>query len=218
MMFFWFVISCMTLMALGFMLWPWVKSFSTSIYFVTALFLITVILAWHQWGSKKEITQWLDLKQNAEAVKKLKDQLGNSPEKVIERLKKQLEQDPKSAKGWYLLGKLYMAQKQFSNAVDVFAKANHLQPNDAEIMMDYAQALFITQKTKQAVGLARQVLLKNAQNPRAINLLASAAFQAGEYQEAIIQWEKLRSYYPFGSEDANALEAAIDRARKALLK
>ena len=216
MIFFWFVISFMTFIALCFILWPWRSSFSKSLYFVTTLFLTVVILSWYQWGNKKEIGQWLELKRDAAAVKNLKEQLGHSPEHVIERLKKQLEQDPKSAKGWYLLGKLYIAQQQFSHAVDAFSKANNLQPNDTEIMMDYAQALFITQKTKQATHFAQQVLLKDPQNPRAINLLASDAFREGDYQEAITQWEKLRSYYPFGSEDASALEAAIERAKKAL--
>jgi cytochrome c-type biogenesis protein CcmH len=216
MIFFWLGIGLMTFAALGFILWPWARSYSTSIYFVTALFLIVVILAWHQWGNKKEITQWLEIKQDAPAIKDLKAQLGNSPEQVIARLKKQVEKNPKSAKGWYLLGKLYMSQRQFQDAIDVFAKANELQPSDKDIMMDYAQALFVAQKTNQAVVLARQVLAQDPQNPRAINLLGSNAFQEGQYQEAINQWEKLRNYYLFGSDDANALEAAIERAKMAL--
>jgi cytochrome c-type biogenesis protein CcmH len=212
MILFWIVISLMTLIGLGFILWPW-KSFSV---FTAILFFILVGLAWLQWGNQKEVIHWLEVKRNAVAVKDLKEQLGNSPEHVIERLKQQLEKNPKSAKGWFLLGKLYMAQQQYTNAVDVFSKANNLKPNDPEIMLDYAQVLFILQKTKQSALLARQVLAQDPQNPRAINLLASDAFREGQYQEAIQQWEKLRSYYPFDSEDAKALESAIERAKMAL--
>lgn len=212
MILFWIVMGLMTLIGLGFILWPW-KSYSV---FSAVLFLMLIGLAWFQWGSQKEITQWLEIKQNAIAANDLKEKLGNSPEQVIERLKQQLDQHPTSAKGWFLLGKLYMAQQQFPNAVEVFAKANQLQPNDSEIMMDYAQALFIVQKTKQSTLLAQQVLAKEPQNPRAINLLASDAFREGHYREAILQWEKLRHYYSAGTEDAKALESAIERAKMAL--
>ncbi|MFU8797371.1 MAG: tetratricopeptide repeat protein [Gammaproteobacteria bacterium] len=142
MMIFFFILSAMTLIALGFI---WRAS-----SMVPLMFLIILGLAWLQWGNEKEVSQWLELK-------KLRTELGHSADTVIKRLKKQLETNPNSAKGWYLLGKLYLSQENYTEAVEVFAKANHLQPDDPETLLNYGQALLMAKQSKEAAAIWRKL-------------------------------------------------------------
>ncbi len=101
---------------------------------------ITYILYWHL-GSYKQVLALTEAKQTALQAQRLPLELG-SPEQLIVMLKQHLAQDPTSARGWFLLGKLYVSQRDFLQATQAFAKANELQPHDPVILFQYAQAQY----------------------------------------------------------------------------
>jgi len=164
MIIFWSILALLTIIALG--------SIWRGSWIVPIIFLILVGLAWLQWGNEKDVTQWLELK-------KLRAELGNSADNVIKRLKKQLEQNPKSAKGWYLLGKLYLSQQNYSAAVDVFSKANNLQPNEPEIMLNYGQALLMAKQPEAAVKIWKKLRDHYPENSDEAKALDAAIKQDG---------------------------------------
>jgi cytochrome c-type biogenesis protein CcmH len=67
---------------------------------------------------------------------------------LMERLKKKLEQNPNDATGWTMLARSYMAMERYADAVPAFDKAFKLNPNNADMLADYADALAIHQGRK----------------------------------------------------------------------
>ena len=102
-----------------------------------------------------------------------------SPNEVIQLLEAKLKQQPNSAQGWYLLGKLYISDQQYSKAVIALQKANQLNPKQEVIMVKYAEALFFTHDqilNSKARSLLADALDQDKDNLEAINLLAIDAF------------------------------------------
>ena len=65
-----------------------------------------------------------------------------NPQELINKLRVKLDDSPKSAKGWYLLGKLYSNQNDNKNAVSSFGKAYHLKPTEEQFAIYYAHSLW----------------------------------------------------------------------------
>lgn len=191
------------------------RSYLTGLLLII-LFPIIALLFYWQWGNYSLYSQWKSSQQQAALVKQTLAHLGTT-ENIIAALQEKLRQDPQSARGWYLLGKLYMSQQQFKNAAVALANANHLQPQQVEIMQTYAESLFFSENEKlssQAKTLLSNVLAQNPNNIQALNLLALGAYRAGDFQTAIKQWEKLVSYFPEGSNDQQSLLMMIAAAEK----
>jgi len=221
---FWLGLGGLSAIALGCVIWPlfarqdlqtmpWVKW----LLGIVALILPGLaILLYHHWGYTEELANYYQQQKNKQTVANAMQQLG-SPEHVIARLKSQLQQHP-DAKGWYLLGKLYLSQSDFPQAVEAFANANHLKPHAKEIMLHYAEAQFLAEHglSAGAKELLEQVLVQQPDNLEAANMLAIAAFQKGDYSQAISRWERLLNQLPPQSEDADKLLQAIAKAQAAL--
>jgi cytochrome c-type biogenesis protein CcmH len=184
------------------------------------LILLPVVALALYWkiGSSQQLAQWLQSKQQAAVVQAEITQFG-STENIIVALREKLRQNPNSARGWYLLGKLYLSQQQFSPAAAAFTKANQLHPNDPETMQSYAESLFFANQQKltpQSRALLDQVIALQPQNVDALNLVAMGAYRQGDYQTAINYWEKLLPFFPPQSEDGKALLDVIAKAQQKL--
>ncbi|MGB6976955.1 MAG: c-type cytochrome biogenesis protein CcmI [Gammaproteobacteria bacterium] len=178
--------------------------------------LIAGLWYW-QSGDSRGVAQWRIVQQQAALVKAEIAQLG-SPEQIAAALRTHLQQDPQSAKGWYLLGSLYIALQHYPQAVAALERANQLQPNDPAILVKYAEALFFSHNTlnTQAQSLLNRALQITPPNVNALNLLATGAYQAGNYATAIHYWEQLLQQFPADSSDGKALLAMIAEAQKNL--
>lgn len=144
-------------------------------YISVALLIILPIIAYTmywQLGAYQQMRAVAIAKQNAQAAQVLRKELG-TPDNVIALLKQRLAQDPNSARGWFLLGRLYASQQNFDLAAQAFAKADQLQPNDPATLFQYAQALYLTQHSLQGkpTELLQQLLKLQPQNDRAKNLI-----------------------------------------------
>lgn len=217
----WIIMALMCLLAVSFVIWPLLlnrnKSRQEAVLIIIAAFAICLLapLLYLSWGSSKLLSTRLILDQRAA---ELRQELG-SPKKVIEKLQQRLAEDPASAQGWYLLGKLYFSQQDFTAAAKAYAKANVLKVNDPDIMVQYAQALYFAAQHKMDQKIAKlltHVLQLQADNSLAINLLAIDAYQHQHYQQAIKQWQQLLNQYPPNSEDHQAVMTAIENAQQAL--
>ncbi|MDF2868277.1 MAG: cytochrome biosis protein CcmI [Gammaproteobacteria bacterium] len=168
------------------------------------------------WGSGKQWSLYYQQQKNSQVIDSTLQQFG-SPQQVIEKLEAQLQTRP-DAKGWYLLGRLYMSQSLFPQAVAAFANANELKPNDPQTILQYAEAQFLAQHSLsiQAKALIEKVLAQQPDNTEAANILAIAAYQQGDYQQAIDRWEQLLTRFPAQSEDGKKLLEAIARAQAGL--
>lgn len=152
------------------------------------------------------------------AKRTLPDDAPVSPEQfqaMTEQLAQRMRQNPDDALGWLMLGRAYKALQRPADAVEALAKAYERQPADADIMIEYAEAL--AQAGGTLLGQPRQLLdraLSIAPNDaKALTMAGGAAFEAKDYAAAIGYWEKLSLQLPKDSELGQALASGIARAR-----
>lgn len=142
-----------------------------------------------------------------------------TPQAVLSKLEKTVAQNPNDPQGWFLLGRLYMDFQRTKDATKAFAHANQLKPNDPDIMLQYAQALFVQNHMRlnsQAKALLKAVVTQDPNNQGVINLLALDAYSSKHYQQAIDYWQSLLEYNAPDSDNYRSLQAAIANAQQKL--
>jgi len=116
-------------------------------------------------------------------------------EKAIAGLAAKLKQQPDDAQGWALLGRAYAATNRADEARDAFRQAHEHAPDDADVAVEYAQALALAAPDHKLQGEARtlleSVIAKDANNQRALWLLGISDYQNADYASAIARWKVL---------------------------
>jgi cytochrome c-type biogenesis protein CcmH len=199
-------IGCiMLLISIGFV---WQRQFTkTTLLLILGFPFIAILLYWH-WGNPNMLLNPpLSFTQN----KNLPD-----ANQVIQALQQHLAHEPNSAQGWFLLGRLYASQQKYEDASKAFARANTLQPDQMNILINYVMSLFMqrTVDNQQIETLLKHALTLEPQNDTALNLLAINFYQQQQYDKAISIWEKLSEKYPPDTTDGKTLLKAISIAQQ----
>ncbi|MEK6662645.1 MAG: c-type cytochrome biogenesis protein CcmI [Pseudomonadota bacterium] len=129
-------------------------------------------------------------------------------ETLLPKLEQRLQAQPNDPTGWDMLGKSYMALERYSEAVKAYAKLAELQPREAQVFADYADAQAMAQGqtlTGKPTELIAQALKLDPTNGKALYLAGFAAQEAGKPKDAIAHWEKLIAQLPPDSEGAAVL-------------
>jgi cytochrome c-type biogenesis protein CcmH len=140
-------------------------------------------------------------------------QIAANTDKLAERLK----QNPNDVQGWTMLARSYLMQERFSDAAGAYEHLTSINPNDAGTWADYGEALALANsqnlagKPTEAINRALQI---DPNHQKALDLAGSAAFQAGDYQKAMEQWQKLIKLLPAGSEQLKTITAQISKAKE----
>ena len=138
-------------------------------------------------------------------------------EAMVARLAAKLRENPGDVEGWKLLGRSYAAMGRFPEAVDAFAKAAERAPRDAGLLADFADALGMARGQRLA-GEPEQLIARALEiepdNLKALALAGSAAFERQDYARAAELWGRMLPLVPAGSEDARAIAANVDEAKK----
>ena len=138
---------------------------------------------------------------------------------LMERLKKKLEQNPNDATGWTMLARSYMAMERYADAVPAFDKAFKLNPNNADMLADYADALAIHQGRKlegKPETMIQKALKVDPNHVKALMLAGTIAYNRKDFSLAVKDWERARANLPPGSdpEDGELIAAAIGDAKQ----
>lgn len=208
----------LTLLALLFAIIPLIKhrAIFSAISLVVVLPLIAGALYFH-WGNARGLVNYGLRQQQAVRVNAELANIKNHPEQVVDQLQAYLQMHPDSAKGWYLLGKVYLAQNKYPQALVALTKAHEQAANNIDYTTAYVMAVFFTnqkQLTPAAKQLLEQVLQQSPTDVGAINLLAIDAYNQGKYNQAIQYWEKLIPLFDPQSDDERLLLQMISRAQK----
>ncbi len=135
---------------------------------------------------------------------------------MVARLAQRLQVQTDDADGWRMLARSYETLRRFDEAVQAYQRLMSLRPPDADVLVDYAVALGMSQgqtlRGEPEAVLARALHLQPA-HPQALALSGSAAFERQDYARAVAHWQKLLSHIPPGQEMRSSIEANIDRAR-----
>lgn len=129
-------------------------------------------------------------------------------ESMLPKLEQRLQAEPNDPIGWDMLGKAYMALERYPEAAKAYAALAALQPNEAQVFADYADAQAMAQGQNLAgkpTQLIEQALKLDPSNGKALYLAGFAAQEAGQPKVAIAHWEKLLSQLPPDSEGATVL-------------
>lgn len=134
----------------------------------------------------------------------------------VATLAKRLEQNPSDAEGWTMLARSYLNFEKYPEASKAYAKATALKTDDANLLIEYAFVLAMTNE-RQLEGQPRELIKRALQiepeNPKALELAGSAEFQAKNYQAAINYWQKVLQKSPADSELARTVKERINEAK-----
>jgi len=145
--------------------------------------------------------------QNREAPRNLED--------GVAQLQAALAKDPSRAEGWALLARSQMSLGRPNEAAAAFARAVQLAPDEAQWLVQAAEAraLATPQRQFDAQGIAwlQHALQVEPNNERAAWFLGIAQRQRGQHAEAAATWEALLPRVDAAT--AAALRPQIDAAR-----
>lgn len=214
----WWLISSFCLLssvAFAAIVYPFRKNIGKWWLLFLPLFLILVSTAYLQWGAWPAWKNYLYEQARQEKAKAILATI-KSPQQLAEKLKAKLDDSPASARGWYLLGRIYASQNEWLSARDAFAKSYRLNSNDELAAINYAQSLWQLNKQKfdePTRAIFKEILTKNPEQPDALAMLALDAYECHDYSQAQRYWEKLLKLAPANSKEARAIQKAIAKAQ-----
>ena len=142
-------------------------------------------------GETEEAIKWFERSENEWFTRDLRLSLthqylnAGEAEKASESLEKYLSRNSEDARGWKLLGEIYMLNDDYPNAIKSFEQAFKLGGwNDIGISRGLLEALFAetyTQPTSDAAADSKRLPL----HPRIIELLPEIEARAESFAEAI---------------------------------
>lgn len=135
---------------------------------------------------------------------------------MVDSLAQKLKQNPDDAEGWAMLGRSYNAMRRYSEAADAYERAVALQPNNPQVLTDYADILAM-KNGRNMLGepekYIQQALQIDPNNMKAIALMGTAHFQRKNYPAAIESWQKILNMVPPDSPIAASIKANISQAQ-----
>lgn len=145
------------------------------------------------------------------------DQIQN----MVAELAQRMEGNPNDAEGWMMLGRSYAALGRYAESSQAFEHAVALVPENADLLVDYADALAMSSGESlegKPLQLIKRALSINPNNQKGLWLAGTAAYDRGDYNGAIAQWEKLLALLPQGSQEAQAMISNIAEARSLIAR
>lgn len=207
----------MTLVASTVLAYPLRRHKLICLLTIPFIFILTST-GYFMWGGFPQWQEYLQQQDKKILAQKMLESI-KSPDELIDKLRAKLDDSPKSAKGWYLLGRIYMSQNAHLQAVSAFAKAHELEPANEQFTVNYAYSLWQANKrsfTPDVVSLFTAVERANPQQPDALSMLAMNAFTSRAYKEAIVYWQRLLPLAPAQSDESLAIRKAIAKAEEQL--
>jgi cytochrome c-type biogenesis protein CcmH/NrfG len=139
---------------------------------------------------------------------------GDNVQARINAMQALVAQDPKNREGWVQLGNDYFDTRQPQKAIDAYARALELNPNDPNVLTDQGVMYREMHQYDKAIAnftKANQVDSKHVQS--LYNLGVVYLNDLKQPQKAIDVWNKVIQSAP-QSDQAQQARAAIDEAKK----
>ncbi len=134
----------------------------------------------------------------------------------VTTLARKLEQNPDNADGWAMLGRSYVNLEKHSEASNAYAKAVALKGDDADLLTEYAFALAMANNRQlqgQPAELVKKALQIDPENPKALQLAGTVEFEAKNYSQAIVYWQKLLEKSAGNPELVQSVSQRIEEAK-----
>lgn len=201
---------------------------STLFFWVASAFLLSAILASLVYLKVGSFAEQESLEKTYQTLPSLYQRLQQedidrlSPPELIPyifALRLKLQQDPQNAQDWWQLGELAKRQENPRLAMDSYARAYQLAPQDTAYKLAYARfLLFSDSKADNAKGMeiVRAVLRQNHTNIEALSLLAFQHFAQRDFRMAAATWAMILRLTPPNDPRVPLLEKSIQLAEQQL--
>ena len=138
---------------------------------------------------------------------------------MVETLAKRMKERPEDAEGWTMLARSYTVLGRYTDAVPAYRRAAELQPANASLLADYADAVAATKGNvinPESAALIERALAADPKNPKALALAGTVAYERGDYAGAIARWQRMLEGVPPESQLGTQVQSSIDEARTRL--
>jgi cytochrome c-type biogenesis protein CcmH len=136
---------------------------------------------------------------------------------LLAQLEERLKADPDNVEGWFILGRSYMAQEQYPQAVRALEETYRLAPDNPNVMVSLADALAM-QAGGVLAGRPQELLQKalqlDANSATALWLLGMASQEQRDFAQAVAYWQRALPLLQDNAEGAQRLSLMIDQARQ----
>lgn len=136
---------------------------------------------------------------------------------MVDKLRQRLEKEPGNAPGLGMLARSYAVLGRGDEAIAAYQKALALTPQDAALLADYADALAVRNNRSLAgepMKAVEQALKLDPEQPKALSLAGTEAFDRKDYAAAVGYWERVLRTLPPDAAMAQQVRAGIAEARQ----
>lgn len=216
----WWLIGTLVLItvaASALLIYPLRRNLLASLLLLPVL-MVLMSIGYYYWGDFFSWQKHIQQNESRDRAQQMLKSIKN-PQELIGKLRAKLDDTPQSAKGWYLLGRLYTSQNDNQNASLAFAKAHQLNSEEEQYTVNYAHSLWMInnqQFNQNILAIFNELLTKNPNQPDALAMLAMNAYMSHAYKDAIIYWQRLLVMAPEQSEESLAVRKAIAKAQEQL--
>lgn len=138
---------------------------------------------------------------------------------MVDALTEKMKSRPDDAQGWGLLARSQAAMGRFEASVQSYERLNQLQPNDADVLTDYAEVVAMIQGESfegKPWELLQKALVVNPDQRKALALSGSAELKRRRLTEATRHWERLLRLLPPDSDDYKQVQGALLEVKLAM--
>jgi len=143
-------------------------------------------------------------------------------EEMVKRLAAKLEASPEDAEGWAMLGRSYAYLGRFADAMTAYERALKLLPKDARLLADYADMYATTKGGGSLKGEPEKLIMRalalDPDQPKALALAGTIAFQKEDFAGAVRHWERAVAVMPEDSPFARQIASGLAEAREAVAR
>ncbi len=135
---------------------------------------------------------------------------------VLDSLIARLRDQPDDLEGWIMLGRTYAIMQRFNEAKIAYERVLALSPESPELLVDYADIVAMTNDGSllgKPMELINRALSLDPENPKALALAGTAAFEQNNFKQAAVYWEKLLVQIPPESKLAQSVKTSIAEAK-----
>jgi cytochrome c-type biogenesis protein CcmH len=142
-----------------------------------------------------------------------------SVESMMSALIQRLEENPEDSEGWYLLGRTYMALKDYANASAAFERVQGLVGDEPSVLLAWADAAAMQQRgnlSGRPAELIRKAVQMVPNDTTALWLAGMVEEQVGDPALALTYWERLAPQVQDDPQSSARVATLIARAKAKL--
>ncbi|MCB1759402.1 MAG: c-type cytochrome biogenesis protein CcmI [Gammaproteobacteria bacterium] len=142
-----------------------------------------------------------------------------SVEQMMGALIQRLDENPEDSEGWFLLGRTYLALKEYANASAAFERVHGLVGDEPAVLLAWADAAAMQQRgnlSGKPAELVRKAVQLAPNNATALWLAGMVEEQLGDPALAVSYWERLVPQLQGDPQSSTRVATLIERAKAKL--